>query len=351
MIRSVYKLLVFMLFCSVAHGQIGGQHAFEFLNLAQSSRTTALGGALISVIDNDITLGLANPALLNQQMHTEISFNHNFHFADISHGFASAGYHHAKSKTTFQLGFNYVNYGNFTRADFLGNIEGEFDSGETAITIGAGRALNERIRAGINVKVANSSFDIYRALGIAADVGLSYYNPESNLTIGVVAKHMGSVLNSYTATPESLPFEFQIGLSKRFKHLPFRLSITAHQLQQWQLRLDEANQQDQISFLGGEIIEQSQFSKGLDNVFRHFIFSGEFLIGQQENFRIRLGYNHLRRQELSVSEFRSLGGLSFGVGFKVSKFRIDYGLGYYHLVGAANHLSFSMNLNSFNKKI
>ena len=113
--------------------------------------------------------------------------------------------------------------------------------------------------AGINIKAVTSTFDIYRAFGIAADIGLSYHNPETNLTVGIVAKHMGSVLNSYTTTNESLPFDFQIGLSKRFKHLPFRLSITAHQLQQWQLRLDEANPQDQISFLGGELIEQSQF--------------------------------------------------------------------------------------------
>lgn len=331
--------------------QIGGEHAFEFLNLTQSSRTTALGGALISVIDNDINLGLTNPALLNEQMNTEISFNHNFHFADISHGFVAAGYHHDRLNSTFLLGFNYVNYGNFTRADGLGNRTGEFSSGESAVTVGVGKAINERIRAGVNVKFANSSFDIYNASGLAADVGLSYHNPNSRLIVGLVAKHIGTVINSYTLVNESLPFDFQVGLSKRFKYLPFRLSVTAHHLHQWQLRLDEANPDDQISFLGGEPIQQSQFSKGIDNLFRHFIFSGEFLIGSQENFRLRLAYNHLRRKELAVSEFRSLGGLSFGLGFKVSKFRIDYGLGYYHLVGAANHLSFSMNLNSFRKKI
>lgn len=351
MIRGVIIIIAFLIGISDTKAQIGGQHAFEFLNLTQSSRTTALGGALISVIDNDINLGLTNPALLNQKMHTEISFNHNFHFADISHGFAAAGYHHNRLKTTFLLGFNYVSYGNFTRADALGNIQGEFDSDESAITIGAGRALNDRMRLGLNIKYANSSFDIYNASGIAADIGLSYHNPESRFTVGLIAKHIGTVVNSYTTVNESLPFDFQIGLSKRFKYLPFRLSVTAHHLHQWQLRLAEANQGDQINFLGGETVQQSQFSKSLDNVFRHFIFSGEFLIGQQENFRLRLAYNHLRRKELAVSEFRSLGGLSFGLGFKVSKFRIDYGLGYYHLIGAANHLSFSMNLNSFSKKI
>lgn len=331
--------------------QIGGQHAFEFLNLTQSSRVTALGGTLASVIDDDITLGLSNPAVLNEKMHSQVSFNHNFHFADISHGFVVGGYHHTKLKTTFQLGFNYVNYGNFVRADILGNQQGEFDSGESAITLGAARAINERMRAGVNIKFANSSFDIYNATGLAADVGLTYDNPESQFTVGLIAKNMGGTLNSFTDRRESLPFDMQIALSKRFKYLPFRFTMTMHHLHQWSLRLDEANQSDQINFLGGETIEQSQFSKGLDNLFRHFIFSGEFLIGSAENLKLRLGYNHMRRKELSVSEFRSLSGFSVGLGFKVNRFRIDYGLGYYHLAGAVNHLSFSVNLDSFFKKI
>lgn len=345
-------ILIILMFSLIdLSAQIGGRHSFEFLNLTQSSRVTALGGTLISVIDNDITLGYANPALLNDAMHTEISFNHNFHFADISHGFAVGGYYHKKLKTTFQLGFNYVNYGNFTRADVLGNITGEFSSGESAITIGAGRELNERIRAGLNVKYINSSFDIYGASGVAADIGLNYHNPDSKLSIGLVARQIGTSLSNYTDQVASLPFDLQLGLSKRFKYLPFRFSVTAHHLHQWRIRLDEANQSDPISFLGVEATEQGQFSKGLDNLFRHFVFSGEFLIGQQEQFKLRLGYNHMRRKELSVSEFRSLGGLSFGIGFKISKFRLDYGLGYYHLAGAVNHLSFSLNLASFAKKI
>lgn len=346
-----YILCLCLLNGICSYAQIGGQDAFEFLNLTQSSRVTALGGTLASVIDGDVTLGYSNPAVLNEQMHSQLSFNHNFHFADISHGFAVGAYHHSNSKTTFQLGFNYVNYGNFIRADNFGNQQGEFDAGETAITIGAGRAINQRMRAGINLKLASSSFDVYRAMGVAADFGLTYENPESQFTVGLVAKHMGSMLSSYSNRRESLPFDLQLGLSKRFKYLPFRFTVTVHHLHQWSLRLDEANQSDQINFLGGETIEQSQFSKGLDNLFRHFIFSGEFLVGPNENFKIRLGYNHMRRKELSVSEFRSLSGLSLGFGFKINRFRIDYGLGYYHLAGAVNHLSFSVNLDSFFKKI
>ena len=350
MSRSLFILLLTILadFCSA---QIGGRYTFEFLNLTQSARTTALGGALISVIDTDATLAYANPAALNESMHSELSINHNFHFADISHGFSNAAYHISSLKTTAHIGINYINYGEFTRSDFLGNRDGSFKGGETAITIGAGRAINERMRFGINAKLISSSFDIYRAMGLAFDAGFIYTNADKGLSVGLVMKNMGTQLSSYSGQSEPLPLDLQLAYSKRFAHLPFRLSITAHQLHQWNIRLDEATSDDPVIFLNEEQSETSPLAKSVDNFFRHFIFSGEFLIGADEKFKIRLGYNHLRRKELAVSEFRSLGGVSFGLGFQVSKFRFDYGLGYYHLAGATNHLGFSINLSSFRKKI
>ncbi len=347
---SITFIFIVFIVCQLG-AQIGGQESFEFLALTQSSRNTALGGQLISVKDNDISLAYSNPATLNADMHKQLSMNHNFHFAGISHGFANAGYHHAGINTTFHLGFNYIGYGDFVRTDFLGNELGQFNSGEVAVTIGAGKQLNERLRAGVNLKFANSSFDIYRASAIAGDIGLYYENPEREFSVGVVAINIGAPITNFTTQGESLPFDFQIGLSKRLKHLPLRLSVTAHQLHKWNIRLDDANNTNTITFLGQDPIEQSSLSKGIDNFFRHFVFSGEFLIGEQENFRLRLGYNHLRKQELAVSEFRSLGGLSFGLGFNVRNFRFDYGVGYYHLAGATNHLSLSINLASLGKKI
>lgn len=349
--QSNIAVLIIVLFACQLHAQIGGQESFEFLSLTQSSRNTALGGQLISVKDSDVSLAYANPATLNAEMHKQLSVNHNFHFAGINHGFANAGFHHAGMNTTFHLGFNYIGYGDFVRTDLFGNEIGEFNSGEVAVTIGAGKQLNERIRAGVNLKFANSSFDVYRASAIAGDIGLYYENPDREFSLGIVAKNIGTPITNFTAQGESLPFDFQVGISKRLKYLPLRLSITAHQLHKWNIRFDDANTTNTVTFLGQDPVEQSSFSKGIDNFFRHFVFSGEFLIGEQENFRLRVGYNHLRKQELSVSEFRSLGGLSFGVGFKIRSFRFDYGVGYYHLAGATNHLSISINLDSFGKKI
>ncbi|HRJ16459.1 MAG TPA: hypothetical protein PLI34_15780, partial [Saprospiraceae bacterium] len=87
----------------------------------------------------------------------------------------------------------------------------------------------------------------------------------------------------------------------------------------------------------------------VDNLFRHFIFNGELLIGQRESLRLRFGYNHFMRQELSVNNYRSLSGFTFGAGIRISRFRLDYGRNNYHLAGGMNHLSISTNLREFKR--
>ena len=67
-------------------GGLGGRDAFDAISLPTSARITALGGTQITIRDSDVTLAQLNPALADSVMHHQLSFNHNFHFADISNG-------------------------------------------------------------------------------------------------------------------------------------------------------------------------------------------------------------------------------------------------------------------------
>jgi hypothetical protein len=80
------------------------------------------------------------------------------------------------------------------------------------------------------------------------------------------------------------------------------------------------------------------------------VFNGEFLFGKKDNFRLRFGYNHLMRKELSVRNLRSLAGFSMGAGLKISRFRIEYGRSILHLGANLNHFSISTNFREFTKK-
>lgn len=344
----IIGLLVFPL---IGFSQIGGTHIYEFLSLSQSARNTALGGAVIAVQDDDLALGFANPAVLNPRMHQQITFNHNLFLAGIQHGYVAYGHHIDKYNLSVHGGLQYITYGDFNATDEFGNINGEFNAAEYAFTFGGGYQLYDRMRLGANLKVISSQFESYNSYGISADFGAYYQDTTGRFSMALVFRNAGYQLSTYNENNrEDLPFDLQFSIAQRLKHLPFRLMITAHNLQRWNIRYDDPNA-EQATILFQEPVEESQASIIVDNIFRHLIFSGEFMFGKKENLRIRFSYNHLKRRELSVSSApRSLAGFGLGFGLKINRFRIEYGRGVYHLAGGANHLSISTSLAEFKKK-
>jgi hypothetical protein len=349
-LRDAVLSIVWMCIGFGVHAQIGGKSAYEFLSLPASARITALGGHLISVHDEDVSLALGNPATLNDKMHNRFSIAHNFHFADIQNGYVSYGRKLDKWKLNTHVGIQYINYGEFVRADVLGQQDGTFGARETAIVLGASKQLADRITAGVNIKGVFSNFESFSSTGLVADLGLNYAKDSSGLIVSFVVKNLGSELSTFNETRFGAPLDIQIGLSKRLKYLPFRFSIIAHQLQRGNIRYDDPSNIQQTDIFGEEI-KENRFAEITDNIFRHIILSGEFLLGRNENLRLRAGYNHLRRKELSLSTFRSLAGFSLGFGFKINAFKLDYGVGYHHIAGATNHITISTDMGKFFKKL
>lgn len=333
-----------------AYSQIGGRSAFEFLNLPSSARLTSLGGYLPSVMDDDITLAFGNPAALNARMHNALSFSHNFHFQGIQNGYVGYGRSLENWGIESHLGVQYIDYGEFTRTDIFGQQDGSFDVSETAFVVGASKRVAERFNVGINMKSVFSRAEQYSSSGLAFDAGINYETDSSRTVISLLIRNAGLELTTYTGTRFGMPLDVQISFSRRLRYLPFRLTVIAHQLHIADVRYDDPDRRAEVDFLGQEV-QVNKFSQSVDNIFRHLIFNGEFLLGKNENVRLRVGYNHLRRRELSLTTFRSLAGFSFGGGIKAGAFRIDYGAGYHHLVGAVNHVSISTDLSRFFKKL
>lgn len=100
------------------------------------------------------------------------------------------------------------------------------------------------------------------------------------------------------STPKT-PIQLDISFSKRFKKLPVTISVTAHNLQVWNLKFPE--EETQNIFLG-TTKKNNKALEVVDNIFRHFSFGVEVQAGKP--VRLRLGYNHLRRQTGSGEEKR-----------------------------------------------
>lgn len=326
----------------------GGQQVFQFMTLSPSARITALGGYQIAVKDADLSFAAVNPAALNPQMDGRVVFQHNFFLADLQHGYVAYAHELPKLGFTVQGGIQYMKYGDIKRADEYGNITGKVEASETAFTLGGARQLTDQISLGLNVRLGLSTLDTYKATALAADAGVMFADTSSRVTVAVVVRNAGVQLSAYDNIKEDLPFDLQIGVSKRLRYLPFRFSVIAHHLHQWNIRYNDPNlKDDDILQLGDSEPASSNGNNGVDNFFRHLAFNGEFLLGRNEVFQVRFGYNHLRKKELSVRNYRSLAGFSGGVGIKVSRFRIDVGYAAYHLAGGVIHLGIGTNLKDF----
>lgn len=337
---------IFLAGYTAAKAQVtGGQFAMEFLRMPQSPHVTALGGINVSSPDRDISLAMQNPALMRPGLHNELSLNYNAYYAGISVANLAYGYHMSKINTSFALGIQYLNYGSFMQTDNIGNEYGNIRASEYAVTLGASRSYGERWRYGMNLKLAHSSLFEYKASALLADVGVLYVDTGNLLTIGVTAKNMGVMIKKYDPSKGAapLPFDLQLGLSKRFAHLPLRIFTTVHHLYEWDIRYNNPGDIETGSVFGtADTTGSSSKSKFGDKLFRHFIFGGELILGKR--LTATVAYNHLRRGELAITDKKGLAGFSFGATLYLNKFQVHYARSYYHIAGAYNEFGLNFSL-------
>lgn len=342
-----------LLSCQFSTAQVvGGRHVYDFLSLPNSARLSALGGSLISVQDADLSLAYQNPAALNPMMHQQIVLQQSVHPAGITDGYAAYGHHIESIPLTVHGGMQYISYGKFQRRSATGDLEeGTFGASELAITAGVGYQATDRLSFGTNLKMIMSYFESYNSVGWASDWAIMYRDTAKRIGVSLVLRNLGSQFTTYARDKnfQKLPFDAQIGFSHRLKYLPLRFSIIGHQLQRWNVRYDDPALQQNDLLLADPQQEQTGPTAGdvVDNVFRHLRFNAELLLGKNEVFQIRLGYDRMRQGELGVRGLRTLSGFSAGIGLKVYKFRIDYGLMAYHIAGTRHHFGISTNLSEF----
>lgn len=345
--RNSFLVPFFLLLCVFhlqSYSQVGGSGTYEFLNLTSSPRIAAMGGDFLAVYDDDITLASSNPSLINPGLHNHLGASFVDYYSDINYGQAS--YSRTFNRAGSFLGaVQYISYGEFDYADETGQRAGSFYAGETALNIGWGRQLDSLFSIGSNLKFIYSSFESYNSFGLAVDVAGSYMSRDRSFIVSLIAKNIGRQLKAYEGgNVEPLPFELQLGFSKRLKHLPFRYSMLFNNLEKWDLRYEDPSSQ-QFDPITGEVIDENGFEKFADNFMRHIVIGAELIISK--NLSLRAGYNYKRRQEMKIDDKTSTVGFSWGFGFRVSKFHFSYARSAYHLAGSPNYIAITTSLSDF----
>jgi hypothetical protein len=332
-----------------AQAQKGGMSTYEFLNLPNSARIASMGGDYLAIYDHDITLALANPSLISENMHNNLGFSFVDYYTDINYGYAQYGRSFEKIGT-FVATMQFINYGKFDRADETGQRNGTFSAGEYALNIGWGRRLAPHWSIGANIKGIYSTFESYTSWGLAVDVAGSYIHEDAGFAASLIARNIGLQLTGYYDNQtHPLPFELQLGLSQGLRHLPLRFSFLYHTMQKWDLTYEDplvvAENTDPIT---GEVQDQGGFADFGDKLMRHIVIGAELNI--TKFLSVRGGYNYGRRQDNGVSTKMSTVGFSWGLGLRISKFHFSYARSRYHLAGSPNYITLTFNLQEFKTK-
>ena len=300
--KAVFPLLL-TFFAAVGYAQ-ESQTAYNFLRLPVSAHAAALGGDNITIIEDDPSLMFSNPALLSSVSDKSINLNFMTYMAGATT--ASASYNRIiKQKATVAVTAQYMDYGKMKEMDANNVQTGEFSAKDIAVSGVFSYMLSDKITGGITAKVINSYIGDYSSWAVGVDLGLNYYDPEREWSVSKKKKNLGGQLKAYDDEYEKMPLDVQLGVSKRFNALPFRLSATLVDLNHWG-----------YSFLN------------------HVVVGADILFSQQ--IYAAVGYNFRRADEMTTlkgtdEESSHMAGLSFGAGLQLERFKLQLAYGKYHV--------------------
>lgn len=322
----------------VGHAQLGGQRAFEFLNLPTNARLAALGGSNITSGWLDPAMINSNPALLNREQDKQLVLNRLGYFANIAQ--TSLAYARGLKSGSWAAGFSYLDYGSIQSFDKEGFLNGKFSIAEYAFTLSYCRAFGP-FKAGTTARLAVSDLAGFRASAFLMDFGGTFKHPEKDLTVGMLIRNPGVLLSDYTEDNKSqLPLDVQLGVTYKPQFMPFRFSVTARNL----------NRAEVVFFdpAGNSLMGEGKKPGFSEAVFRRLVFGTELIFSP--NFQLRLGYNHLLRQELRLAGTAGGAGFSFGFMLKIKKIEFSYARALYHAAGGSNTFQLAINTRGLIKK-
>lgn len=289
---------------------------YNFLRLPVSAHAAALGGDNISIIEDDESMIFNNPALLSSVSDKTINLNYMNYMSGANT--ASASFNRIiKERASVAASAQFIDYGKMKETDENNIQTGEFSAKDISIAGYFSYMLTDRLAGGITAKFITSYIGDYNSIAMGVDLGLNYYDPEKEWSVSLVAKNLGGQMKAYDDQYDRMPIDIQLGASKRFAHMPFRISAT----------LVDLNHLD-YKFI-------NHLVAGVDIIISPTIWVGA-------------GYNFRRANEMKITETdgeSSHGaGLSFGAGINLERFKLNLAYGKYHVSSSSILINLAYSL-------
>ena len=279
------------------------QTAYNFLRLPVSAHVAALGGNNITITDDDPTMIFHNPAMLGGVSDKSLNLNYMTYMEGTMVG--SASFVRAwGDRGTWGVSASYMDYGSMrqTTAD---NIQtGEFSAKDIMLGGSVAYSLSTLFTGGITAKIISSSIAGYNSMAVAVDLGINYFDEAQGLSLSAVARNLGGQIDAYDEDFEKIPFDLQVGISKKMAMAPLRFSATLNNLHDWD-----------------------------DSFIHHLAIGADIFLS--DNIYIAGGYNFRRNKEMRINdgegESSHGAGLSFGGGVQLERFKLNVAYAKYHV--------------------
>lgn len=185
------------------------------------------------------------------------------------------------------------------------NIElGEFSAKDIALAATFAYQLGKEIHGGITARYISSTIGGYSSAAVGIDLGLNYYNEEKGLSLSAVAKNLGGQIKAYEDEFERIPFDLQVGVTKRLIGSPLRLSATLSRLNNWE-----------------------------QGFIKHLAVGADLFLAH--NIYVAAGYNFRRSSEMKIEDDEGTSnhgaGFSLGAGLQLQRFKLQVGYAKYHI--------------------
>lgn len=289
---------------------------YNFLRLPVSAHAAALGGDNISIIEDDESMIFNNPALLSSVSDKTINLNYMNYMSGANT--ASASFNRIiKERASVAASAQFIDYGKMKETDENNIQTGEFSAKDISIAGYFSYMLTDRLAGGITAKFITSYIGDYNSIAMGVDLGLNYYDPEKEWSVSLVAKNLGGQMKAYDDQYDRMPIDIQLGASKRFAHMPFRISAT----------LVDLNHLD-YKFI-------NHLVAGVD-----IIISPTIWVGAGYNFR------HANEMKITETDGESShgAGLSFGAGINLERFKLNLAYGKYHVSSSSILINLAYSL-------
>jgi len=310
------SFIIILTIMAIAARAQDSRTGYNFLKLPVSAHAAALGGDNISIIEDDESMIFNNPALLSSVSDKTINLNYMNYMSGANT--ASAAFNRIiKERASVAASAQFIDYGKMKEVDENNVQTGEFSAKDISIAGYFSYMLTDRIAGGITAKFVTSYIGDYNSIAMGVDLGLNYYDPDKEWSVSLVAKNLGGQMKAYDDQYDRMPIDVQLGASKRFAHMPFRISAT----------LVDLNHLD-YKFIN------------------HLVAGADIIISP--TIWVGIGYNFRRANEMKIAETDGSSshgaGLSFGAGINLERFKLNLAYGKYHVSSSSILINLAYSL-------